>query len=180
LETDIISFEAVDDRGTGWYDSLFFIFGGCLVASGLVFVMGTHPQRWMLSVLLITLGISGFSWLLRHLPKTKYFVYFRVDKLGIHYRESPSSGGIMIPWNRITDAKVARYPAGEGEQHGIELAVLSTSGYADTRFLPMHYLYQIDHALQCIRETILQQRTVSNPAFESGRAKSGAPAQRER
>lgn len=68
----------------------------------------------------------------------------------------------MIPWNLITDAKVARYPAGEGEQHGIELAVSSTAGYANTRFLPMHYMYQVDHALPYIRETILQ-RTASNP-----------------
>lgn len=68
----------------------------------------------------------------------------------------------MIPWDLITDAKVARYPAGEGEQFGIELVVLSTSGYGNTRFLPMHYMHQVNHALPYIRETILQKRTASN------------------
>ena len=122
-----------------------------------MFVVSTHPERWMLSVSLIILGIAGFGWLLRYLPKTKYFVYFRVDPLGIHYRELPSSGLDMIPWNRITDAKSARYPFGEGELHGIELTILSTTGHTDTRFLPMRYGYQIDHALPHIRE-ILGQR----------------------
>lgn len=166
METDIITFEAVDERGTGWYDFLFFASGSCLIIGSLVFVISANPHRWMVSAPLIIFGIAAFCWLLRRLPKTNYFIYFRVDTSGIHYKETPNSRVKMTPWNLIAGVKAARYPAGEGEQSGIELAVLSTSGHGDTQFLPMP-MYQVDQALPYIRETMLRQRTASNHRIES-------------
>jgi hypothetical protein len=164
MEIPALSFRAIDTRGTGVYDLVLLISGGCIVVGAVLPFVGPNPPRWGISFLVLAIGIAGLVCVFRFLPKTKYFVYFALDKVGIHHRTSPLSDMDLIPWTRVKGAK-PRYAVGEGEFNGIELAVLSTTGYPDSRLLAMDYKYQIDQGVSAIRE-IVDIDSSSNRAFE--------------
>ena len=142
MQIPAVSFQSIDSSGTGVYDLVLAISGGCIVVGALFPFMGPHPPRWGFSLLLLTVGIGGLACVFRYLPKTKYFLYFTLDQSGIHYRASPLSSMDTIPWNRVTGAQ-PRYAIGEGEFNGIELKVFSATGYPDTRWLAMGYRYRL-------------------------------------
>ena len=148
-----LSFQAINARGTGVYELILFASGGCIVAGALLPIMGPDPPLWGVSLLVLAIGIGGLGWVFRALPRTSYFVYFTLDQSGIHHRTSPLSSMDLISWARVRGVE-ASYGMSELEVDGIELKVLSTTGYPDSRFLAMYSRHQIDQAVSAIREVV--------------------------
>jgi hypothetical protein len=158
-----VSFEAVDERGTGIYEFIFMAAGACVCVGAVYPFMGPQPPRWMVSFMIASAGIVGFAWLFRYLPRTKYFVYFALDELGIHHRSSVQASIDLIPWSRVID--VQPHYAKDEAPNMIELQLISSDGRARTNRLPMTFRHHVDRAVSAIREVLTEAS--SNHRVES-------------
>lgn len=137
----------------------------------MLFLAG-FPEGWI-GVPLAAGGIGGVIWAFRALPQTKYYTYFTLGDAGILYRDAPGSKDIFYSWNRVRDARALVPWRDDGI--GIEITVLSKTGYPDTRWLRM----QLDHVDQAMRviQGKLARKPSSNYALESGPAEEQRAAQ---
>ena len=135
----------------------------------------SSPEGWM-GIPLAAVGIGGVIWAFRALPQTKHYTYFALGDSGIRYRDTPGSKDIFYSWNRVRDAR-ALIPW-KDDSIGIEITVISTTGYPDTRWLRMQFDH-VDQAM-CAIQAKLARNPSPNYALESGRAEERHATQRER
>ena len=175
MSQSALSFDAVDDRGTGIYGFALVTSAGCLCCGVAILFFAGFPERWM-GIPLAAVGIGGVIWAFRALPQIKYYTYFSLSDSGILYRDAPGSKDIFYSWNRVRDARALVPFSDDGI--GIEITVTSTTGYPDTRWLRMQ-LDHVDQAMSAVQAKLARNPS-SNRALESGRAEERHAAQRER
>jgi hypothetical protein len=117
--------EKIDEGGIWIYDGAFFI-SGALALCGVVLPFTGQYPRWALSVTIFGFGIGGFIWLFRYLPRTKYFVYFKLDDIGIYHRTSPGSPLDVISWTQVARAD-PHCAVEEGDCHAIGFGAIAGS-----------------------------------------------------
>jgi hypothetical protein len=129
-----LTIEDVDDRSTGLFTLIFFTGITTALVGFSLLVLSPPPKNW-LGLLLIVVAVFSTSWAFQALPKTKYYVRFKLDEHGIYHRTSPESKELFFSWNRIVEAKLPN--PFMSEFSGIDLTILSTTHHPYSHFIAM-------------------------------------------